>query len=238
MPTFTHGAQASIFANGYNVSPYFASVSTSASAETAEVTTLGATSKAYIPGIEDATFSLDGFYDGSAGAIDAQMQNILGAETVWTVVNTTDAVGAFGYAAATIGTTYEIGAEIGGAVSVTAEGQTNSGANAMRVLHPLAARTTSGTGTQLDNSASSANGVVGYLQVTAVSGTTPSITAKVQHSTDGSTWADLVTFTAVTASNNAQRIAVSGTVNRYLRALWTISGTTPSATFHLSAARL
>jgi hypothetical protein len=64
------------------------------------------------------------------------------------------------------------------------------------------------------------------------------MTAKIQHSADNSSWADLGTFTAVTAANAYQRISGTGTVNRYLRAQYTITGTSPSFTFHLSAARL
>ena len=80
------------------------------------------------------------------------------------------------------------------------------------------------------------NGGVAYLNVTGVTGTSPNIVVKVQHSTNNSTWVDLATFTAATAIG-AQRIPVSGTVNRYLRTLWTVTGTTPSLTFTASFAR-
>jgi hypothetical protein len=237
MPTFTHGKNATVLANGYNLSPYFNSVTASGSSDTAEVSTFGNASKAYIPGMRDATFSVEGYYDASAGAVDETLSAILGTETVWTTVMSADAIGARGYAANTISTTVETGAEIGGAVTVSAEGQSTNGLDAIVVLHALGAETASGTGTQVDNGAATTGGAAGYLHVTAVSGT-PSITAKVQHSSDGTTWADLITFTAVTTANASERIAVTGTVNRYTRALWTISGGSPSATFHLSAARL
>jgi hypothetical protein len=237
MPTFTHGKNAKILANGYDLSAYFSSVSQSGSSETAEVTTLGNASKAYIPGTKDATFSVEGFYDATAGAVDEVMEDVLGASTVWTAVMSADAIGARGYGALTLGTSIETGAEIGGAVSLSAEAQATTGPDAVTVLHPLGAETTSGNGTQVDNGASTANGLAAYLHVTAIAGT-PSLVVKVQHSSDGSTWVDLATFSTVTTANVAQRVTVSGTVNRYLRALWTISGGTPSATFHMSAARL
>jgi hypothetical protein len=83
-----------------------------------------------------------------------------------------------------------------------------------RLLHPLGAETGAGSGTSVDNAASSANGGRGNLHVTAATG---SGTVKVQHSTDNAVWADLVTFTAATGATSETK-EVTGTVNRYLRA--------------------
>jgi len=237
MPTFTHGKSAKVFANGYDLSAYFSAASTSGSGETAEVTTFGNNSKAYIAGLKDATFSVEGYYDATSGANDEVLAGVLGTETVWTLVFSADAIGARGYGANAIGTSVETGAEIGGAVSVTAEAQSVTGPDPIVVLHALGAEVAGGNAAQVDNGAATTTGLAAYLHVTAIGGT-PTLTAKVQHSSDGSTWADLATFTAVTAANSAQRVEAAGTVNRYLRALWTISGGSPSVTFHMSAARL
>ena len=66
----------------------------------------------------------------------------------------------------------------------------------------------------VDNAASSANGGSGYLQVTAFSGFSGAV-IKIRHSADDSTYADLITFTTVTALG-AERKTVSGTVDRHL----------------------
>ncbi len=72
----------------------------------------------------------------------------------------------------------------------------------------------------VDNTASSANGAQGYLEVTNVVGT--SLTVTIQHSTDNSSWSTLMAFTAVTAASvGQQRLAVTGTVNRYVRCIST-----------------
>jgi len=95
------------------------------------------------------------------------------------------------------------------------------------------ARTATGTGSNLDNSTSSANGGVGYFQALSLTGS-GSLTGKVAHSSDGTTFADLITFTACTAAlatTAGQRSTVTGTVNRYLRAAWTISGFTSTNLF-------
>jgi hypothetical protein len=238
MPTFTHGKDAKVFANGYDMSGYLSSVTVSGEADTAETSTLGGTAKTYIAGMRDATVSAEGFFSIDAGGSDERLAAQLGTSVVFTVVLSADAVGANGYGMTAIETSYEAGAEIGGAVSISVEGQSTVGQEPIRVLNPLSAKTATSSNASVDNAASTTNGYSAYLHVTAASGTTPSMTAKVQHSVDNSSWADLATFTAVTAANAYQRISGTGTVNRYLRAQYTITGTSPSFTFHLSAARL
>lgn len=96
------------------------------------------------------------------------------------------------------------------------------------------ARTATGTGTSLDNASSSASGGVAYFQALDVTGTPGSLVGKVAHSTDDSSWADLITFTSHTtdlATTAGQRSTVSGTVNRYLRAAWTVTTFTSTNLF-------
>lgn len=106
----------------------------------------------------------------------------------------------------------------------------------------VAVNTSGSTGTGNDGSyvlASTVNGGVAYQQVSAYSGFTQ-VVGKVRHSTDDSTYVDLVTFTAVTAGpgdvNASQRsvVAAGTTVNRYLKHTGTVTGSgsiTPFAGF-------
>jgi hypothetical protein len=238
MPSFTHGKDALVLSNGYDVSGFLSSVTLAGEADVAEVSTLGNDDKAYIPGLRDATISVEGFYSGASGQIDELLEARLGTTTTWTVVFTPDAEGALAYGVRAVDTSYEIGAEIGGAVSISAEGQVTEGREAARVLHPLVLETTSDVGGGVDNTGSSPGGLAGYLHVTDVDGTLPTLDVKIQHSVDNSTWVDLATFTQVTTPNSYERVAVTGTVNRYLRVNFTIGGTTPEFTFHVAAARL
>lgn len=70
------------------------------------------------------------------------------------------------------------------------------------------------------------------VNVTAVSGTSPSLALTVEWSTDGTTWfkgdpAD--SFTAITAAATpAKSVTAKGD---YMRLVWAITGTTPSFTF-------
>jgi hypothetical protein len=100
-----------------------------------------------------------------------------------------------------------------------------------KLLHPLGTESATGSSTYFDRGASSANGGMANLHVTAVTGVNPA-TIKVQHSTDHSVWVDLITFAAVSAAG-AQSLQVAGTVNRYIRANFTI-GAASSDTFILS----
>lgn len=88
----------------------------------------------------------------------------------------------------------------------------------------------SGTG-PVDNNTTfggaTTTGGAAQLHVWALDGgTTPSITVKVQHSPDGTTWTDLVTFSAKTAIGS-QRITLPSTttVNAQLQCTWTTTGT-------------
>ena len=89
--------------------------------------------------------------------------------------------------------------------------------------------TTATNGASVDNAASSAFGAAFYLHALSVTGT--SVVVKVQSSTDNSAWSDLATFATVPTASapTAERVAVTGTVPRYLRVVTT--GTFNPATF-------
>lgn len=92
-----------------------------------------------------------------------------------------------------------------------------------------AARTTTGNGSSIETGDRvEVRGLV--LDVTAASGTGPSLTVNVQTSDDNTSWRTLQSFTAVTAAPANQHLSVGG-MDRYLRFSWTITGTTPSFTF-------
>jgi len=122
-----------------------------------------------------------------------------------------------------------VGEVVGANVNIQGTGRFDSGVS----LYDLAEVIAGGTGTAHTDAAGTNNGAVATLHVPACTGT---LTVKVQHSTNNSTWTDLATFTAATGATS-QRVEVSGTVNRYLRASWTLTGTGAAATFTASLAR-
>ena len=238
--SFVHGSNARVYVNGFNLSAFLKSVSSSNEVGAHESTTFGATAKTYLPGLEDATLSAEGLFSGAVGATDAVLFAALRGRSpvVWNWLPSGDVDGGFGYGLLALETSYEIETPVDDLVSVSAEAQSNVGRERVQILHPLTARTATGEGASRDNTAATTAGGVGYLQVITVTGGSPSMTVKIQHSVDAAAWVDLITFTAVTASNNAQRIMVANAVNRHIRATRTISGTgPPSFTFFAAFGR-
>lgn len=236
---YSHGSKAALHVNGRDYTTYLTSITNSGSIDTAETSTLGTVAKSYILGLRDATISADGIYDGAASAIDATIAAGFGNATAVAAsyLPQGDTVGNVSYVGKLHHASYEISTPVDGVAAITLEGQADGGLYSGKVLQNLAAKTATGNGTSVDGTASSSNGYVAVLHITAASGTTPSITARVEHSADNSTWATLGTFTAATTANSSEVITGTGTVNRYLRAAWTITGTGPSFTLGVSVAR-
>jgi hypothetical protein len=98
------------------------------------------------------------------------------------------------------------------------------------LLANVSGATISGALASLDQAAGSLNGAVGYLFLTGVSAG-DTIEVKVQDSPNNSAWADLITFTLDGSVIGAERLTVSGSVGRYVRVSYTITGTDPSFDF-------
>ncbi|MCC6192066.1 MAG: hypothetical protein IT318_23805 [Anaerolineales bacterium] len=99
------------------------------------------------------------------------------------------------------------------------------------VLHPATSLSATTNGSTIDQAAGSTNGAHANLHMTASSGGTWAFT--VEHSTNGSAWSTLMAFTINGSAIASERATVTGTVNRYVRAVATrTSGTvTPVFTF-------
>jgi hypothetical protein len=100
------------------------------------------------------------------------------------------------------------------------------------------ARTTSGNSTTVtvpDWSPADPRSVSVYQNVTAQSGTTPTLDMQVQWSPDGTTWysaSDTFTQVAAATGTAVKQFAVKAP---YWRLSYTIAGTTPSYTFDVKA---
>ena len=95
---------------------------------------------------------------------------------------------------------------------------------------PSAARTASGNSGALRVYGDKINV---FLDVTAVSGTTPSATFTVEWAHDGTTWFPAATPDTLGAAVTAgvKRVQTVDVKGPFLRVVWTVSGTTPSFTF-------
>lgn len=251
MPTFSHGKVTRLLFNGVELTSFFREHTTRLAMAPSDATVWGDTTHKFVSGITEGSVELNGLFSNSGTSdIDPVLQGVFGqaAPNELTLAPT----GSFAIGApVTIGdvleSSYEIRSPVADIVAVVASMQSTGGLESGRSLHDLAAETATGNGASSVDSATwlgttgvpTNAGLMAVAQVTAVSGTgPPSLTLTVQHATDNTTWVDLLTFSAMTAVGS-QRVALytNTTVNRYLRARWTISGASPNFTFNVAAVR-
>jgi hypothetical protein len=121
---------------------------------------------------------------------------------------------------------YEVVAELGNLQKANVTYSISGARSAGVILEKLVTKTDSWdtTSTPVDNAASSSAGGVGFIQCTAASGFSGFV-GKVRHSADDVTYVDLLLFTDNVTAPFAERVSVSGTVNRYLSFTGIVSGT-------------
>ncbi len=249
MPTFIHGKDTAVYIDEFNLSEYFTATETNINNSVAETTGYGATDASFINGQKSGTLSLSGMWAADTDGSDEELQALLGNATtpVITVRQGTAAIGGRAILAQANETSYAISSPVADITTVTAdfECSTNNTSNLTFALIPGVQLTTGasvahgslGNLSSVDNSASSANGGAGTLHVptNTVGGNT---TIKIQHSANDATWADLISFTVVGSSAKTSEIkAVSGTVNRYLRATASTAGSSGAITFMVAFSR-
>lgn len=106
-------------------------------------------------------------------------------------------------------------------------------------LENLSIITATGNGTAVDQSAATTTGWTAQLNVIHATGTTPTLDVVIEHSSDNLSWATLATFSqkTMTGSESLSSAAVTTTVNRYVRAKRTISGTNPKFAYSVCLSR-
>jgi hypothetical protein len=236
---FMHGKNTGVLIGGGNLSAFFNEASAAQDVETAETTAFGQSAKTYIVGLKDGGISVSGMFDGAVDSVDQQIAAALGvdAASVATVAPEGLTIGKASYSCAARKTSYEIGSPVGDVVATNLAIQADGGVDRGVLLGAGTTVSTSGEGAGQDNGSGSSSGGAAFLHVTANT-RNGATTFKVQHSADGITYADLATFASVPSSTTtAQRVAVTGTVNRYVRASHAPGGSTGSVTYTMAFAR-
>lgn len=128
---FSHGSKAVIkFGTSStpntptDISAYVTSVSAPFGAETHEVTTLGATSKSYIPGLKDSTISIEGKFDPT---VDAHLAGIVGLQVAFEYGPQGSTTGNVKYTGNCICTSYEPETPVDAEATFSAEFQVTGG---------------------------------------------------------------------------------------------------------------
>jgi len=235
MPTFAHGKNVNVFINEFDFSTYFNDVSASTSVDTAETSAFGTSAKTYVVGHRDGTISLSGMFEGTASVgTDAFFATALGSATKNKIIVAPqgNSVAAGAIMLVADDTSYEVSSAIADIVQASAEFQSTDAVEHGKILSSGSTVSATGNGTGVDNTTSSSNGGAGFLSV-PVNTRNGTIGVKVQHSADNSTFADLVSFTTVTSTQKtSERVEVASgtTINRYLRVVYTVAGSSGSAT--------
>lgn len=237
--TFYHGKNCALLVNATNVSTIFKGATTSVDVDVAETSCFGQNYKTFVAGQGDSKVELEGFYDTLLSSVP---RNTLFATPA--VVTVGPAGLQFGDLARLVAphtVNYTESAPLGDVVmanlSLQSDAEVGFG-NVYRAPDAVAVIVTgNGTGIDLLAAVTGATWVF-HAHVITITGTTPTVTLKVQDSTDNVSFADLsgATTTSINAAG-AQRITAVGTVRRYVRVVHTITGTTPSVVYSAAFSR-
>lgn len=218
-----HGKHARVLVGAYNLSPYLNSVSLPTTKDVAECSGFGQNSKSKVVGLLDTKVSFGGYGHFGANEVDqvlaAALADVSDVAIPVSVGMDRFALGTRVKLAGVKATEYEVSSSLDGAVTITGAAEADGDTDHIGVvLHAIQNEAANASATSQDNAVSSANGSVGHLHVTVAAGTTLAVV--IEHSTDNSTWAPLITFTT-TGAITSERLTTAGTVNRYVRATWT-----------------
>lgn len=220
----THGMNTRIYGRGYDLSPYFKTVTIGGSRAVADDSNFSDTSRRYKGGRMSGELSAEGLYSDNTGEIQTILETIFGTDTANDVYmispqgGTTIGDDFFGLKG--ILTKHGTSSPEEDMVDASVEVNSRNGLHIGRVLHEHAAETTTGNSASVDHGAATANGGMFFVIVTAFSAT--SVTIKAQESSDdggSDAFADVtgasLTFTGVGAQ--VAEVATGTAVERYLR---------------------
>jgi hypothetical protein len=211
-----------------NLSCQARDVSLSHEIDTHDVTTLCDTSRVYIPGKSQASFSASGPLDtlGAAGNPFAIFAAWTAAEWPITYAPRGLTTGYEALMVSGVNTSFAPKSGVGDPTDYSVSAIANGFDYGVMLEDGLTAITIDGNGTARDNAAATSNGGVAHLHVSAFSGLTNNIVT-IEHSVDGSTsWSTLVTFATYTGVTSERvEVAAGTTVRRYLRVVDNVTGT-------------
>ena len=182
-------------------------------------TTFQATGTTFVPGVSGGLISQRGLYNGKGvGKLEQELKARLGTSTPVLVAASfgTNAMGNPTYVLAdSWGSQLNIEAPATGLLSIDSEWPASGGlSRGLRIQDGTL--TVTGTSASVDFGAAGTNGGKAFLFVTALSGSPAALTVDVESSaTEAGTYASEGTFTL--SAIGATEIALSGTVNRWLR---------------------
>lgn len=243
MATYVHGKNAAVLHGVYDLSPWVTEFNTDQNLDVADTSHFGSNSKTFIAGQNDATATLSGLYDGTNAV--GQPGQPLGSNAIFAAAVAAEAAAvnnatpiSFSPEGVAVGnntelglgkhTTYKVSPVVSDVVQISGDIQMTGGLSNGTWLTGLATAVTGTTNSaSRDDAALSTRGGRAHQHILSNTFTGATV-GKIQHSVDNSVWVDLVSFTSVpTLTVAAEEILVAAgtTINRYVRAVTTISGT-------------
>ena len=217
---------------GYNLRGNMNALALDYGAEMLDATVYGNDTRIMVGGLKTVGFSHQGLFDPD---VDKVLFDRIGVSNeLMTIAPAAAAVGDPVYFKQIVAGEYSPGGQIGELMKFSLSGDAGDGPLVRGVIMA------NGTFTATANGAIINHGAVGATQklyaglhITAVSGGSPSVTVKIQSAPSGafSTPTDRFTFSAANAIGAQWAAPVSGAItDAYWRAVYTITGTTPSFT--------
>jgi hypothetical protein len=226
---FTLGNTSRVFANEKAVSSTVAGWTATHQRAASEVTTVDQSGAKYVPGLMSGSLVLRGPQDSVGQSLHAEVAAAKGVDNglLVTVCPYGTAIGTFAITVSGDVSEHTIDANVSDAVGFAVTATADESVDMGFVVHALTAETADGNGTTVDRGVGSTTtgGGIAAIHATAYSGLT-SAALKIQHSTDNSVWADLVSFTTLTAIGSERKSVAAGTtINRYVRVVTDVTGT-------------
>ena len=235
---FVHGRNTEIWLGGFDLSVYCNDLAFSADVDTAETSTFGSSWKTHLPGMAGAKVDVKGYFDPAGVPL---LTDVIQAEAILTAGPA--GMAAIGDLARLINVdeaAYAESSPVGGVVafstSFLADGEVGFG----KVAHELKEEAIDGSSAYIDLG-TAADGAVAHLHVTAVSAGESIVVSLSDATTSGGAYTTVTGGTfASKAAAGSERLAIPGTLRRYVKANWDITdnGGTVAITFAVAVARL
>lgn len=227
-------------ANGYDLAAALTEFSFEAEGEELDATTVNNVGafRTYVQGFKSGSLQGSGIFDSDDTDADRIHDVLSAAYTSGTAQNVTASRGVVTVGAPALmmdGSvmTYDIPHDTGALIMVNATWRANSSIKFGRWLMNALQAAGTNNGTSLDNAAATTNG--GFLQVHLYNDDASDVDVKLQHSTNNTDWVDVSggTVNNLSATRTSGSASVTGTINRYIRVVATVTG---GDTFLVSAA--
>lgn len=221
----------SFYVNGYNIAGAITGFTFNADGDEIDATTVASTGafREFVQGFKSGTLQATGIFDSDTTNNDEIHDILHPAYTSGDEQNITASMGTIAVGDPAImmngaQLTYQLPFDVGALIFSNATWRANSGIRFGKWLMNSAQLAGTNNGTSVNNGASSANG--GVFTVHLANDTATDVDVKLQHSTDDSTWSDVTGGVIANLSdpNASGSVAVSGTIEQYIRAVATVTG--------------